>query len=185
MPCEQRCRVKARNTTERCGAEPAGAASGRAGGAWMGHQQPSLARGRSALCGGAPYPLRLACACKEQHEPASCKWPMADRQSAAQSRCRCGRGGRSPGADVGNGEPSRGADVAGVSAVPVQMWAGVSAVPAPMWRRRAQSRCTFDTNGCRSVAARLSGCVSANSSQTVPGGQLSTPKASLVPPRPA
>ena len=61
--------------------------------AWMGHQQPSPARGRSALCGGAPCPLPLACACKEQHAPASCKWPMADRQSAAQSWCRCGRVG--------------------------------------------------------------------------------------------
>jgi hypothetical protein len=39
----------------------------------------------------------------------------------AQSRCRCERGERSPGADV-----------AAVSLVPAQMWAGVGPVPAQM-----------------------------------------------------
>ncbi len=63
----------------------------------------------------------------------------------AQSRRRCGRGGPSPGADVGGvdpvlvqmwagwaqsrcrcgrGEPSPGADVGGVDPVPAQMWHG-------------------------------------------------------------
>jgi hypothetical protein len=41
----------------------------------------------------------------------------------AMSRCRCGRG-----------EPSPGADVAGVSPVPVQMWQGVRPVPVQMWQ---------------------------------------------------
>ena len=42
----------------------------------------------------------------------------------AQSRCGCGRGEPSPGADVGGSEPSPGADVGGP--VPVQMWAAQS-----------------------------------------------------------
>jgi hypothetical protein len=47
-------------------------------------------------------------------------WACASYESACvKSRCRCGRG-----------EPSPGADVAGVSPVPVQMWQG-----------RGQSRC--------------------------------------------
>ena len=41
----------------------------------------------------------------------------------AESRCRCG-----------GGEPSPGADVAGASPVPVQMWQGASPVPVQMWR---------------------------------------------------
>ncbi len=37
----------------------------------------------------------------------------ANPRGRAQSRCRCGRGEPSPGADVGRAEPSPGADVAG------------------------------------------------------------------------
>ncbi len=73
-----------------------------------------------------------------------------------ESRCRCGRGEPSPGADVAGVRPvpvqmgqcceaSPGADVAGARPVPVQMWqgraplvpvqmwAGASAVPVQMW----------------------------------------------------
>jgi hypothetical protein len=57
-----------------------------------------------------------------------CGTPAQMWQAWAQSRCRCGRG-----------EPSPGADVGWVSLVPAQMWQGVSPVPAQMWRR---CRCT-------------------------------------------
>ena len=61
-------------------------------------------------------------------------------QGRAQSRCRCGRGEPSPGADVAAGEPNPSADVAGASPVPVQMWRRASPVPVQMWRGRARSR---------------------------------------------
>ena len=51
-----------------------------------------------------------------------CKEFGAHAQWCAQSRCRCGRGEPSPGADVGGVRPVPGADVAAASAVPVQMW---------------------------------------------------------------
>jgi hypothetical protein len=44
------------------------------------------------------------------------------RRNGAQSRCRCG-----------SGWPSPGADVAGVRPVPVQMWQGCAPVPGQMW----------------------------------------------------
>ena len=56
--------------------------------------------------------------------------PVQMRQGWAQSWCRCGRGGPSPGADV-----------AGVGSVAVQMWAAVGPVAVQMWQGRAQSRC--------------------------------------------
>ncbi len=45
---------------------------------------------------------------------------LASRAHGLQSRCRCGRGEPSPGADVGGG--SSDADVGGVSPIPAQMW---------------------------------------------------------------
>ena len=70
----------------------------------------------------------------------------------AQSRCRCGRGEPSPGAEVAAGEPSRGADVAaGEPSSGADVAAGgpspgadvamMSRVPAQMWQGRAQFRC--------------------------------------------
>ena len=64
------------------------------------------------------------------------------RLGLAQSRCRCGRGGPCPVADVGRREPSPGADVAGVSPVPLQLWPGASPVLRCRCERgRVESRC--------------------------------------------
>jgi hypothetical protein len=63
------------------------------------------------------------------------------RLGLAQSRCRCGRVGPCPVADVGRGEPSPGADVGRGEPSPRADVGGVSPVPLQMWAGRAQSRC--------------------------------------------
>jgi hypothetical protein len=63
--------------------------------------------------------------------------------TVAQSRCRCGRG-----------EPSPGADVAAVSPVPVPMWAGVGGFVATRLHRTLRT-CPQDWSaGCRAWVVR-------------------------------
>ena len=52
----------------------------------------------------------------------------------AQSRCRRGGDGRSPGADVAGAGPSPGADVAGSGPSPGADVAGAGPVPVQTWR---------------------------------------------------
>jgi hypothetical protein len=89
-------------------------------------------RGCCASARARPLPRRT------QRRSLQARGPGAVWQGRAQSRCRCGRG-----------EPSPGADVAGVSPVPVPMWRGQKAAqylgrcrpPQPPPRTRGMPKC--------------------------------------------
>ena len=59
---------------------------------------------------------------------------IGEADAAGKSRCRCGSGEASPGADVARASFSLGADVAGASPSPGADVAGASLVSVQMWQ---------------------------------------------------
>ena len=73
-----------------------------------------------------------------QHNGAVLQVPVQMWRQWAQSRCRCGRGGPNPGADV-----------AVVGVVPAQMWQGRA-----QSRRRCGQRFSLCVDGCQEAVVR-------------------------------
>ena len=82
--------------------------------------------------------------------PLRARWPA----QCAQSRCGCGRGGPSPGADVAVGRAESGCRCGG---------SGASRVPVQMWRVRltvsARCGCAGTLSASRKIDRSIHGCI--------------------------